>query len=73
MHVQRIGEVAGAVWAYLHEVESGCTVSALKKIGGFTGDEVAAGIGWLAREGKIDFQVDGKKVCVCLVETELCV
>ena len=71
MNVQRIGGAAGAVWARLHEVEVGGTVSMLKRIDGFTGDEIVAGIGWLAREGKIDFQTVNKKTCVCLVEAEL--
>ena len=74
MDEQRIGLAAGAVWSYLHEEEEdGATVSALKKISGFTGDEIAAGIGWLAREEKIEFATQGKKICVCLVQTEMCV
>lgn len=74
MDEQRIGLAAGAVWSYLHEEDrESATVSALKKISGFTGDEITAGIGWLAREEKIEFETQGKKICVCLVQTEMCV
>ncbi len=70
MDVQGIGEAAGAVWEYLSETETRCTLTALKKIKGFKSDEIAAAVGWLAREGKIEFEVQGKKTCICLVGEE---
>jgi len=69
MTVDRIGEAAGAVWRKLSEKGSQGLVD-LKKLPGFTADEVAAGIGWLAREGKLSFESNNaaKKIVVKLAE-----
>lgn len=66
----RIGEAAGAVWQKLREAEKGCTVTELKKISGFTTDEVVAAVGWLAREDKIDLCEQRKKTIIRLSRAE---
>lgn len=67
-----IGSAAGAIWNRLREMNGeGCSVSSLKKTREFTNDEVAAGIGWLAREGKIDVLSDGRKVVLRLAQAEM--
>ena len=74
MHVDQIGMAAGAVWSKLSEETgegSGYTLTQLKKIGGFTSDEIVAAIGWLAREGKIAFDVEKKKTVLRLASAEL--
>ena len=73
MKCDRIGEVAGAVWNSLRDSEGGQSITELKKMREFTGDEVVAAIGWLAREGKIQFVQQGKKNVVTLCEAEFCV
>src|SRR5262245_6869090 len=49
-----IGLAAGAIWKKLHEKgTAGLSFGDLKKIPGFSADEIVAGAGWLARESKI--------------------
>lgn len=60
-----IGHVAGDVWGAL--ARSGpLTVTALKKEVKAPGDLVAAAIGWLAREDKLEFANSGRTVKVGL-------
>lgn len=72
MNSERIGQAAGVVWKRLYSRGmTGIPLADLKKVPGFTGDELMAGLGWLAREGKLSFQVQGKKLTVTLVEDEI--
>ncbi len=73
MTPEKIGQAAGAVWKKLHEKgASGLALMDLKKVTGFTQDEATAGIGWLAREGKLSFKEGAqKKLVVSLVEEEV--
>lgn len=67
MNYEKIGSAAGIVWNRLKEVDSeGVTITELKKLRGVTTDEVVAAIGWLAREGKLSFQAQGRKSLVTL-------
>jgi len=50
-----IGKVAGAIWHYL-ETNTEATVTKLTREIGETERTVLMGIGWLAREGKLDFE-----------------
>lgn len=72
MNIDKIGQAAGALWRKLHEKPSGGIAFAdLKKIPGFTQDEVLAGVGWLAREGKLAFKEGPqKKVILSLTPEE---
>lgn len=78
MQAERIGIAAGAVWTRLKNAADknaegrGTTLVDLKKIAGFTPDEVMAGLGWLAREGKIEFEtLKDKKLIVRLAGAEM--
>lgn len=73
MTPERIGEAAGALWRRLHaKGQEGVPLSELRKIPGFTPDETIAGIGWLAREGKLCFRTNGKRgTIVSLVGEEI--
>ncbi|MEZ6065425.1 MAG: winged helix-turn-helix domain-containing protein [Planctomycetaceae bacterium] len=55
---QEIGTTAGAVWQYLNS-HGPTAVSALTKELEAPRDVVLQGIGWLAREGKVEY-VPGK-------------
>ena len=73
MNAEKIGQAAGAVWKKLHDKGvSGVAFADLKKITGYTSDDILVGLGWLAREGKLSFK-DGpqKKLVVTLVEEEI--
>ena len=53
--LDNIGSVAGAIWHYLGE-NGEATVTKLTRELGETERTVLMGIGWLAREGKLDFE-----------------
>ncbi len=53
--LDNIGNVAGAVWHYL-EANDEATVTKLTRELGETERTILMGIGWLAREGKLDFE-----------------
>jgi len=56
----KVGEAAGKVWQALH-ANGPMDKSALTKATGLSSDLVNQGIGWLAREGKIGCQGNGKR------------
>ncbi len=52
MNTENIGSFAGEIWQALNEAES-LGVKQIKKIAKLKDKEVYAGLGWLAREGKL--------------------
>ena len=60
-----IGEVAGCVWRCLNE-GGPQTLARLKKDAQAPADIVMAAVGWLAREGKLNIETNGKAVTVAL-------
>ena len=61
MNVDKIGENAGKVWNQLHE-KGPQSVGGICKATKITAPETERAIGWLAREGKLNFQ--GKTICL---------
>lgn len=57
MNAEAIGSWAGLVWNALNETET-VGLKQLKKITKLKDKEVFAAIGWLAREGKVEIQVN---------------
>lgn len=55
MNIQSIGESAGIVWRVLHGDNRKWEYQELKKATGLRDRELNSAIGWLAREGKIQF------------------
>ena len=53
--LENIGSVAGAIWHYL-EINNEASVTKLTREIGENERTVLMGVGWLAREGKIDFE-----------------
>ncbi len=60
MMEESIGTNAGMVWDYLSGNRAAVTPSALAKALKLKGAEVDRALGWLAREGKLDFDT-GKR------------
>lgn len=58
--VQEIGENAGKVWDYL-ESHPGATIEQIQKELSLKERTVCMSLGWLAREGKLAFENEGKK------------
>ena len=64
MNVAKIGENAGLVWAAL---ENGAlALKALKKATKLKNEELFLALGWLAREGKLNFSETEADVIVSL-------
>ena len=53
--LESIGSIAGAIWHYLKD-NNEATVTKLTREIGENERTVLMGVGWLAREGKIDFE-----------------
>ena len=72
MNQETIGHAAGVIWNRLNEAgEDGLSLSAVKKIPGIKSDEAVAALGWLSREGKVEFESVKRAVRVSLVQNEL--
>lgn len=54
-HAARIGDVAGTVWRVLHENGPTPQTKLLQQVDA-PRDLVLQGLGWLAREGKLQFE-----------------
>lgn len=63
--INRIGFVAGDVWGFLHG-KGWQTLTAVKKGVDSPTDLTMLALGWLAREGKLDFATSGRTVKVTL-------
>ena len=53
--LENIGSVAGVIWHYLED-NSEATITKLTREIGESERTVLMGVGWLAREGKLDFE-----------------
>lgn len=56
MNMQSIGESAGVIWRLLYGDNRKWEYQELKEATGLRDRELNAAIGWLAREGKIQFE-----------------
>ncbi len=64
-HKNAIGLIAGAIWRYLDD-NGPVTLSQLTREIDAPRDVVMQGLGWLARENQIRFEVDGRTKRVAL-------
>lgn len=65
MNQTQIGENAGIVWNILKDNKH-WEYEQLKEISGLSDRELNAAIGWLAREDKIDFDMNQEGDCIFL-------
>ncbi len=54
-----IGIAAGKIWEYLNDNEA-CSVSKVTKETGLSKNEVQRAIGWLAKEDKLNIEMEGR-------------
>ncbi len=54
---EAIGNAAGMIWEFLNEQSEPVTLSALRKGLSLSSTLMMMGLGWLAREGKLDIQM----------------
>lgn len=64
--VDRVGEIAGQVWHFLDKQGQSSLTQVSKEIDA-PRDQVMLAIGWLAREGKVDIQENGRSKSVGLI------
>ena len=60
-----IGETAGAVWRVLDD-NGGLTTSEIKKSLGLKDNLLHMALGWLAREGQLNFDAKGRAIRISL-------
>ena len=65
-YLESIGEAAGDLWRTLQENGPKLTTTQLKNRTELPEHLLYAGLGWLAREGKVIFSTSGKKIEVAL-------
>lgn len=66
-YLDRIGETAGAIWRLL-DMEGPTSLTQVVKKVGEPRDTVMQGLGWLAREGKVQILEEGRKRTASLCE-----
>jgi len=66
---KKIGKTAGIIWAILKE-RNKVAISSLPGILNENSSLVNQALGWLAREGKIEYQQEGRKTLISLAESE---
>jgi hypothetical protein len=69
MYTKTIGEVAGAVWKVIGS-QGKVAITALPKLLEKDPALVQQAVGWLAREHKVDFEMQGRAVYVKLTAHE---
>jgi hypothetical protein len=69
MHVKVIGEAAGAVWKILGS-KGRVALTTLPKLLDQDNMIVQQGVGWLAREHKVEFEKEGRALYVKLTAHE---
>lgn len=66
MNKEQIGVNAGKIWKLLSSDNGRWTYNDIKKATGLSDREMNTAIGWLARENKIELEVDKGCDCMCL-------
>ncbi len=59
MPINSIGDAAGKIWKYLDK-NGEASVSKITKETGLSRNEVQRAIGWLAKEDKLNFEINGR-------------
>ena len=65
--VEQIGETAGAIWHLLYD-SGPLAMTKIVKEADAPRDQVMQALGWLAREGKLSIEEDGRTKIVSLFE-----
>lgn len=64
--ITEIGEIAGRVWSYLN-MNGEVSLASLKKDLDLKPEQATMSLGWLAREGKVEFTKKGNSTKVNLI------
>ena len=67
--IETIGQAAGRVWTVLSEAEGPVGITEVPKRAHLKTQVAYQALGWLAREGKVEYHSKGRKTEVALLET----
>ncbi|MCI0499613.1 MAG: winged helix-turn-helix domain-containing protein [Planctomycetales bacterium] len=62
-----IGQAAGIIWSMLAKATAPINIADIPKKTNLTSQVAYQGLGWLAREGKLEYQQKGRSIYVSLV------
>jgi len=68
--IEQVGKTAGRIWDILQQKDE-LTISQLPKVLKEKDSLVYQALGWLAREGKIEYRTQGNKTIISLVREEV--
>jgi hypothetical protein len=61
-----IGKAAGTIWKFLEQQTEPVTLSALTRNANLSSTFLMMGLGWLAREDKLDIEMSGNSYSISL-------
>ena len=65
--MDKIGAAAGQIWTHLSQADGPVGLTEVPKQTQLTSQVAYQALGWLAREGKIAYHTQGRKVTVSLI------
>jgi len=66
--IETIGQAAGQVWTTLSQAEQPLTLTEVPKKANLKSPIAYQALGWLAREGKVEYRSKGRKTEVVLMD-----
>lgn len=70
MTPEKIGQAAGDIWNMLSKTSGQINITDVAKKTNLTTQLAYQGMGWLAREGKIQYEKKGRSIYVSLAEAD---
>lgn len=64
--IDKIGTAAGDIWEVLGKINKPVNITDIPKKTNLTAAMAYQGLGWLAREGKVQYEVKGRSIYVSL-------
>jgi len=68
--LESIGNAAGQVWTLLSSKKGQVNIADIPRLTNLKSHIAYQALGWLAREGKVQYQTKAQKTFVCLVGAE---
>jgi hypothetical protein len=67
---EKVGSAAGQIWKMLSAAKGPVNITDIPKRTKLSSQIAFQGLGWLAREGKLEYQQKGRSIYVCLSSSE---
>jgi hypothetical protein len=69
---EKVGSAAGQIWKMLSAAKGPVNITDIPKKTRLSAQIAFQGLGWLAREGKLEYRQKGRSIYVCLSSSECC-